>query len=145
MAYSFVKTLNGSQEVYEDMLLSNVSVAKGEILYNASGYATNGTPATCTTQTILGVTASAVDNSGGSAGDKSVAVQVNREAVFEAPSEGTLAQSQVWTDVDATALTTFDEDDPKTADSSIAGIIRIRKLITTAKGLVNLNFSPTGE
>lgn len=145
MAYSFVKTLNGSQEVYEDVLLSNVSVAKWEILYNASGYATNATPANCTTQTIIGVTASAVDNSGGSAGDKSVAIQVNPDAVYEAPSEGTLAQSQVWTNVDATALTTFDEDDPKTADSSIAGIVQIRKLITTAKGWVRLNFFSTGE
>lgn len=145
MAFTFVKTTNGSQEVYEDILLSNVSVTKGQILYAASGYATNATPSSATTQTILGVVGESVDNSGGSAGTLSANVNVNTASVFEGPSEGTLAQSQCWTDVDCTALTTFDENDPKTADDSIAGIVKIRKLVTTAKGLVSLNFFSTGE
>jgi hypothetical protein len=145
MAFEFRKCLSGAVEQYEDVLISNVSITKGELLYAASGYATNATASSCTTQTVIGVAGETVDNSGGSAGDKDCAICVSPDAIFEVGTVGTAAQSQIWTNVDLGAITTVDEDDPKTGDSSIAGVVQLRKLISTSKVLVRINYFSTGE
>ena len=136
MSYKFVKTTNGSAEVYEDIELAAVSVAKDTVLYNVSGYASNASAAAITSQTVIGVVSEAVDNSGGSVGDLSAQILVNEEAVFEAASSGTLAKSQRWTNVTMDTVANFDEND---AVDDYTGVIRIRGFISTSLGVVGIN------
>ena len=136
MSYNFVKTLNGSEEVYEDIELAAVSVAKDTVLYNVSGYASNATATSITAQNVIGVVSEAVDNSGGSVGDLSAQINVNPEAVYEAASAGTLAVTQRWTHVTLDTVADFDENDPK---DTYEGVIQIRKFISTSLGEVRIN------
>jgi len=141
MAFVWVRALGGAEEEHEEVLLAAVSVTKGDVVYGASGYATNATIANCKTSNIIGVAAESVDNSGGSAGDKVVLVMTNPLNVYEAPTAGTLSQSQVWTNVDLADAGTIDEDDPKT---NSAGVVKIRARVSASKALVSLNYaSPT--
>ena len=134
--YIFRQTV-GSEESHDDLLMSNVAIVKGQVLYRASGYVTNASAAAITCQTVVGVAAETVDNSGGAAGDKKVNTILNYDALYEAPSSGTLSQAQVGTNVTMDAVTNFDEDDPV---NDYTGVIHIFKRLSASKGLVRLNF-----
>ena len=137
MAYIFIKNLDGGSEVDEDIQLAVVNIVKDTVIYNVAGFASNASAAAIVVSTVIGVVTESVDNSGGSVGDLSAQINVNPSAVLEAPSSGTLAQSQVWTSVTMDAVTNFDEDDASTTGT---GVIQIRKFISTSKGQVRLNF-----
>jgi hypothetical protein len=147
MAFEFRKCLGGGTvETYDDILVSNVAITKGQLLYNNVGYLTNATAATCTTQTVVGVAGETVDNSGGSAGDKDCAVIVNLDAIFEVGTGDTMLAAYVWFNVAvATGMVTVTSATDKTADNSIGGPCQIRKLISASKVLVRINHFSTGE
>lgn len=128
MAYTFIKTLNGTTVQFEDVPASNVAITEGALTANASGYADDATAATCIT--AIGVANNAVDNSGGSAGDLNVSVVVNPAAVFEIATSDTMAQAQVWKTVvsDAANLTITSN----TAVTDETGIVKTRKYISAS-------------
>lgn len=141
MAFTFRRCLDGSVPMAEDVLMSNVSVVIGSLLYISSGYVTNATPSSCTTGTVVGVCDKTIDNSGGSAGDYAMPMIVNPSTVYEVLTTGTPAQSQIFTNVDlGSTCLLIDEDDPKTDK---AGIVKIRKLINATTLLVeaSINFA----
>ena len=84
----------------------------------------------------------AVDNSGGSAGDKSVNCVVNPSAVYEIGTADTMAAAYVWSCVAVSAggLTIVSN----TAVNDEGGVVRIRKMISTSKVYGSINYgSPT--
>jgi len=146
MSFVAKSSLNGSAEVLEEVLASNVSITKNTILYGASGYATNATVGNITVFNMIGVVVDTVDNSGGSAGDKSVHINVNPATVYLAGSTGTVAQSQVWTNVTLETVGTIDEDDPLTAgNTGDTAVAKIRAMVSTSQALVSLNFGPVAD
>lgn len=131
----------GGQNYRAEVELAAVSVTKDTVLYGASGYATNASAAAIYTNTVIGVVQQSVDNSGGSAGDKSAIIEMSPLALYEADTNGTLQASHRWTNVDMATVAKIDEDDPKTDK---AGVIKIREMISTSKALVSINYaSPT--
>lgn len=138
---SFVHVGNmGGQNYNAEVLLADVAVAKDSIIYNASGFADDTTVGNVTQLTLIGVTKNAVDNSGGSAGDKSVQVEMSKAALFEVDTTGTPTQAQMWTDVSLDTVLVADEDDPIT--TGLTGVVRLRSLLDSAnnKVLCNLNY-----
>lgn len=136
-----LRYLLGGQEIKDKILLSNVSVTKGDILYGASGYASNAY-ASVRTSNVIGIAQETVDNSAGSAGDKEILVEMSPLAVYEVGTTGTLAQSQVWTNVTLDAAATADEDDPVT---TATGVLKIRGMVSTSKALVSINFASPAD
>lgn len=132
----------GGQNYRAEVLLSNVSVTKDTLLYGASGYATNATIGNAKTHNIIGVVQNSVDNSGGSAGDLSAIIEMSPLALYEAATTGTLAQSQVWTNVTMESVSAIDEDDSADTDT---GIAKIRGLISTSKALISLNYASPAD
>lgn len=140
MSLIFRYSLEGTTPVFEDVLVAAVAVTANAALANSSGYADDATAAT--TSTLIGVGQSTVDNSGGSAGDKSVKVLVSPGAVYEIDTADTMAQAHCWKRVALSAgnLTVVSN----THDPDEGGVVLIRKMISASKILGNLTWgSPT--
>ena len=144
MAFLLRKT-PGVSEVKENILLGAVAVTIDRVTYGVSGYGSQATAASVTTENVIGVAAQTVDNSGGSAGDLSCLTELSPHAFYKIDTDGTPAQSQMFTSVDlVTNNGTADEDDPKTTD---AGVVKLIKLLdaTNKKVLGRLNFWTTSD
>ena len=121
-----------------------VSVAANSITYGVSGYLSNATIGNVKTHNVIGVVDNAVDNSGGSAGDLTIDVIVNRQAVFEVDTTGTPTQAQQWTNVTLDSFLVADEDDEVDTDT---GLIKMRKLVdaTNKKVDATINYSSPAD
>lgn len=138
MALIFRRTLGGGTPQYESVPASNVAISANACVSSSSGYADDaGQP---TTITIIGVAEAAVDNSGGSAGDKNVNVICNLDAVFEGDIDtGTIGQDDMWkvVAISAGGLTVV----AGTAVTDTTGCFRNRVLKSTTVTVGNLIFS----
>jgi len=131
----------GGQNYRAEVELAAVNVTKDTVLYGASGYATNASAAAIYTNTVIGVVQQSVDNSGGSAGDKSAIIEMSPLALYEADCSGTMSAALRWTNVTLDTVATVDEDDAQTGK---AGVIKLREMISASKALVSINYaSPT--
>lgn len=136
MSFKFVKSLGG-QEAYVEEKLSNVSVAAGDILYWASGYLSNAY-ASVTCALVAGIAKSAVDNSGGSAGDKVIEFDGSPLSVYEVGTADTMAQAHVGKNV---ALASAGTITSNSAGTDITGVVKIISMISTSKVLARINYS----
>lgn len=141
MAFELVRLLGG-QEVYEEPPQAAVNIARGSVIYGASGYATNATVGNIKTHNVIGVSDDDVDNSGGAAGDTDISCQVSPLGVYTVGTTGTAAQSQVFTNVTLETVLTIDEDDSSNTDT---GLCFIRKFISTSKVEVSINFASPAD
>lgn len=139
MAFLLRKT-PGASEVKENFLLAAVAVTIDRVSYNVSGYASQATATSATTENVIGVAAETVDNSGGSVGDLSGLVEICPNAFYKIDTSGTPTQAQMHTSVaPVTNLGLVDEATAKTTD---AGLVKMLKLLdaTNKKILGRLNF-----
>lgn len=135
-----LKKLMGGQEMKEYVPMSNVSVTKGDPVYGASGYASNAY-ASLVTSLMIGVAQETVDNSGGSAGSKSITVETSPLALYLIDTSDTATQAVCWTNVACGAIGTIVS---LTAKTDKTGIVKIRQFISSSKVLGSINFaSPT--
>ena len=139
MAFVFLYTKDGSTPQTKYYKMADVSVTKGEILYGASGYATNATANSCNTDSVLGVAEATVDNSGASG--YSIPIQVNRNAVFKVGTADTMAQDYVGTNVNLATTTTITSNTAKTDED---GVIKIEKHISASSAEVSINYATPG-
>ena len=121
--------------------LSNVSVAKGDVLYWASGYLSNAY-ASVTTNLVAGVAEETVDNSGGSAGDKEIKYDPSPLSVYEFGTADTMTQAYVGTSV---ALASASTVTSASAGTDITGVVKLLKMISASKAWGRLNFAGTAD
>ncbi len=134
-----VKSRSNSSFGTEYFPLAAVSAGKGALVYDdGSGYATNATAANARTSTVIGITDEAVDNSGGAAGDKQIAVCIDPSVLYEADCNGTMDQTDVGT---AVAMSTSLLINESSAVTDNTGVIRIWKRISASKALVSINYN----
>lgn len=139
MALKAVKSRSNSGFNVEYFPLAAVLTAKNEVVYdNGSGYVTNATASSARTSTMFGVTAEIVDNSGGSSGDKQVAVYWDPNIVYEADCNGTMDQTDVGTSCPMSTSLLINESSPQTDNT---GVVKIWKKISASKALVSINYN----
>lgn len=130
----------GGQELKKEVTLSNVSVTKGHPVAAVSGYASNAY-ATLYTSLMIGVAQETVDNSGGSAGDKTCLVELNPHAVYIVDTSDTMAVAYQWGNVASGAIGTVVSN---TLVSAKTGYCKLMQMISTSKAYGRINFaSPT--
>ena len=89
-----------------------VSIAKGDVLHDVDGYASNAV--TAFTHELLGVAIATVDNSDGSVGDKNVQYirfQAGKRFIVAVEATALVAQADVGNLVDLQSVNTVDEAD----------------------------------
>ena len=130
----------GTQQVFDDVPQSNVAIAKGDLLYGASGYASNAY-ASFITSLMIGVANETYDNSGGAAGAHNLNCDICPLSEFVADCADTATQATAWTNVACASANTVTS---LTAKTDKTGVLKIMKFISSAKVLVKINFaSPT--
>lgn len=119
---------SGGDPVIESFPLAAVTTERDSICYyNTVGFLTNAytNAGTVTTVLVAGVTAEAVVNAAGAAGDLQQPIICTKDARYRADSSSTADQTDVGTNVTMDSILLVDEDDPVT-DST--GVFRILKL-----------------
>ncbi len=130
----------GTQEIKDDIAASNLALVKGQLLYGASGYASNAY-ASFATSLMIGVAQQTVDNSGGSAGDKTVLVEMSPLAQYVVDTADAMTAAYQWTNVACASASTVTSASPVTAKT---GVVKLRKMISASKAQCSINFaSPT--
>lgn len=138
--FEFKKGL-GIQENPIELLMSNKNVARGDVLYFASGYVSNAY-ASVTAALLAGVATNAIDNSGGSAGDYSLQVECNPLALYEADTADTMTQAYCGYNAALASASTITS---AANGTDITGVVKILKLISTSKALVRLNMTGVAD
>lgn len=136
--FDLVKGL-GIQENPLSLEMSNKNIAKGDVVYYASGYVSNAY-ASVTCALIAGVAQAAKDNSGGSAGDYELLVETNPLMLYKTDTAGTMAKAYVGNNAALASASTITS---ASSGTDITGVAKILKYISTSKALVRLNM--TGE
>lgn len=136
-----LKNFLGSQEVNWEEKASNVAITKGDCLYSASGYAGN-TFGNVTTALLMGIAMQTVDNSAGSAGDKTVQYQPSPLAIYDVDTGDTATQATVGTNAALASASTITS---LSAGTDITGVFKIMKYISASKVRGRLNFASTAD
>lgn len=130
MAFTFVRTTDGSAPMTTYYLQSNVAIVKGDLLYfDATGHVSNTTAASAVTDNVAGVAEETRTGVSVGAGGTSIAVQVNRAAVYRVDTTAVSALTDVGTNV---ALDTPRVISESTAVTDRTGVVRIVKYLTAS-------------
>lgn len=132
-----LKYLIAGQEVYDDIPAAVVSITKGNCIYWEAGYAGNAF-ASVTNALLLGVANETVDNSGGSAGDDTVSVQLNPFAVYEVGTADTMTAAYRGYNCALASASTITSASQGT---DITGVFKILKMVSAFKVQGRLVFS----
>lgn len=136
--FIFRYTLEGTTPQYESVPCAVQANASNALGINSSGYIDASSDCTAAdTETVIGVTEGAVDNSGGSAGDLFQNVIVNPSAVFQCEASDGMVAANVWKNVavNTGGLTIITDTDT----GSKTGVVKIRKYISTTYCLGSIN------
>lgn len=131
----------GVQENPLELPMTNVSVAKGDVLYFASGYLSNAY-ASVTNALLAGVAEQTIDNSGGSAGDYDIQFESNPLALYVADTADTMTQAYCGYNC---ALASASTVTSASQGTDITGVVRLLKIISTSKALCRLNFAGVAD
>ena len=131
----------GTEEVYDDVLQDAVSVDKGQCLYWNAGYAKNDY-GTVKTNNLLGVSDEAIDNSGGSAGDTNISVQINPLVRYSVGTGDTMTQAYCGYNCALASNTTITSASEGT---DITGVFKVLKMISASKVEGRFVFSGTSD
>lgn len=141
MAFTFVRTTDGSLPTTISLPANGCSIQEGDLVYiDATGYVSNETAGSCYTHNVVGVAEAAV--SAGSA--QAVPIQNNHNAIYRVDTTAAAAQTDVGTCVGLDTARVISES---TARVDKRGVVRIVKYITnsTSQSLeVMINFAEPG-
>jgi len=142
MAFELIRFIGaGEGEANEENDAAAESITKGECLYWASGYL-GRVYSSVTCALLAGIAMQTVDNSGGSAGDKTCLFQASPLAVYKVGTADTMTKAYRGYNCALASATTITS---ASAGTDITGVFKILGYVSTSKCTGRLNFSSEAD